>query len=843
MRIKKEDIFFILFSIITAVIFASYRCMNGDFVAYNGDFQNYNIFRRMIAGQTQYKDFVNYLGSGMVFINFPLIYLFRSFGDSVFITNFTTSILYSLMLYISFYTILHERKKAYIISGMISIASFIILHMGFHGTFYYHYIYDIVFMGELGHSMRTTRAFLPFMLVGLFYVVKNSVNRENVLIDVFQTNKLRIAVYFVLGLMTIWSNDYGYSCVVCFFIIMLLVNLFGRSIPLMKRMIMYVTAVVSTITGLLLSVAVITHGNIMEYIATTLGISQYQFWYYGNYYDKYLTLFDIFSDKRFVFLTFIFLLHAIFFLVQVVSEKVNDDRICQLFLHSTCYCASVVYVVGSGAHNYAALELITCVLVIGVLGKRLKKGMGVVFKNRFARAEKIIIYLRKNQLSFYFIAMLLMYCISVNIIRINISYENKDQIVGLDVYSTVGAGLEQCAQDIAEGTVFSTYAGALETVNGVFQPTGTDYIIHVLGDEQRKKYMDNFMKGDYQYAATLKNEYTTWEYWSTRVNWYFYRELYLNYKPVKETNFSVVWEKSSVENSLETDVELSWKYIDRSTCRIDVELPDYEDGAYVDLEIKYHTAWTEDRMKEGGMRKVLCVQDGGEQYNAYGANCCYYLRENAESSYIPIYVRNGKGYAYISSYPMSCTKLEGVEITVKNVLRAPDFTLHLTNYTDYYRMISTDSVAQNGTLLKFDNTEYATTMLENAGLVKSGNEVGLVDRVWRDGNYIYVSLESPIDRDSFVYPNKIEVVKKEKIYTTQNYSDDEWVCGVARNEGKILISEDIDVNKLRAVRVGEVTKKVISTELTERGYCLLLEDNLGIQIYAYPQEIELIYRQ
>ena len=129
MRIKKEDIFFVLFSVITAIVFASYRCMNGDFVAYNGDFQNYNIFRRLMAGQTQYKDFVNYLGSGMVFTNFPLIYLFRSFGNSVFITNFTTSILYSLMLYISFYTILHERKKAYIISSVIAIASFIVLHL------------------------------------------------------------------------------------------------------------------------------------------------------------------------------------------------------------------------------------------------------------------------------------------------------------------------------------------------------------------------------------------------------------------------------------------------------------------------------------------------------------------------------------------------------------------------------------------------------------------------------------------------------------------------------------------------------------------------------------------
>ena len=524
MRIKKEDIFFVLFSIITAAIFALYRCMNGDFVAYNGDFQNYNIYRRLIAGQTQYKDFVNYLGSGMIFINFTLIYLFRSFGDSVFITNFTTSIVYSLILYISFYTILHERKRVYTISGIISIASFIILHMGFHGSFYYNYVYDIVFMGELGHSMRTTRAFLPFMLVGLFYVVKNKVSREDLLIDIFQTIRLQIVVYFIMGMMTVWSNDYGYSCVACFFIIMLLVNLFGGPISLMKRMIMYGTAMISTIVGILLSVTIITHGNITEYISTTLGISQYQFWYYGNYYNKYLTLPDIFSDKKYVFLTIFFFLHSAFFLVQVVSDRISDDSICKLFLHSTCYCASVVYVVGSGAHNYAALELITYILKIGLFKELLKKINRCIIKNRLiifenvsacfrGRLSLVIKFFRRNWFSFYLIIMLLMYCISINIIRINISYENKDQIVGLDAYSAIGAGLDQCAADIDDGAIFSTYAGALETINGVFQPTGTDYIIHVLGDEQRKEYIENFVKGGYKYASTLKNEYTIWEYW------------------------------------------------------------------------------------------------------------------------------------------------------------------------------------------------------------------------------------------------------------------------------------------------------------------------------------------
>ena len=81
------------------------------------------------------------------------------------------------------------------------------------------------------------------------------------------------------------------------------------------------------------------------------------------------------------------------------------------------------------------------------------------------------------------------------------------------------------------------------------------------------------------------------------------------------------------------------------------------------------------------------------------------------------------------------------------------------------------------------------------------------------------------------------------LFRSQNHSDDEWICGVSRTEGKILMDESIDVKNLYAVKAGGITKKVNAIELTEWGYCFELNDNLGIQIFAYPQEVELIYRQ
>lgn len=207
--------------------------------------------------------------------------------------------------------------------------------------------------------------------------------------------------------------------------------------------------------------------------------------------------------------------------------------------------------------------------------------------------------------------MLSFYCVSANVFRTHDLLRNKEEVKGLKIHSVIGKGLDECAEDIADGTVFSTYAGGLEAINGTFQPSGIDYIIHVLGDEQREKYLDSFVKGQYPYATTLKNEYTPDEYWLLRVNWFFYRELYMHYKPAKETAYSVIWERTEEENRIDTEVKVNLEHVNDSKYRIDVELPDCEDGVYVDLLLEYDTVWTENRLKAGGYGKRCVLKTAG----------------------------------------------------------------------------------------------------------------------------------------------------------------------------------------------------------------------------------------
>ncbi len=765
-----------LFTALTAIVFALHRSINGDFYPINGDFQNYNIFRRLLDGQVQYKDFTNYLGNGMVFINYPLIRLFDSFGESVFITYFTTSILYSFILCILLYTVIHKRKKVYFITNVIAITAFIALRT-LYGTFYYKYVYDVFAFEETVSSVRTTRAFLPFMLVGIFYIIKRSViknrKKESLLPLFLKTGKSTAGIFFVVGVLTVWSNDYGYSCMICSFIIMLMINLFGEKMPFVKRIGIYFVAVCSAVAGMAVSIMLISHGHITDYVSVNAGIADYQWWYYTNTYDKFLTVSDIFSDGKYVVLTVVFFLHGIGFLVKTIKHKIKDDDICRLFLHSTCYGASLIYAVGTGAHYYVPVVLVTYVYVMGLFVKVIRVAAAYIlsfdmgnFCSFFKRIERAVNapvqMLNRNRTVIYIHIMLLLYCFAVNIIRINVSYQDKSRVEGLNVSSIVGQGLDEKAEAVADEMIFSTYAGALEIINGVFQPTGVDYIIHALGDSRRNMYLENFIEGKYRYVSTPKNEYTEWEYWSSRVNWYFYRELYQRYVPADETNYSVIWEETEKKNTVETDIRINYEYVNGTTCRIDVELPDYTDGAYVDLFIKYDTEWTEDRLKKGGLRKVLCVEDGGEQYTGYMANSCYYLRGQSDGCEIPVYVRDGKGSVYISSYPMSCTKLIVAEAVSNMIIAEPDFPLHVTGYKDISFGFAYDGVDQTGTLLKFDNTEFNMTKLEVAEQIKANGEIGVVNSVWNDGAYIYVLLDDPVERENFLYPNVIDVVEKKE---------------------------------------------------------------------------------
>jgi hypothetical protein len=90
--------------------------------------------------------------------------------------------------------------------------------------------------------------------------------------------------------------------------------------------------------------------------------------------------------------------------------------------------------------------------------------------------------------------------------------------------------------------IWSTYAGWLEARVGVFHPS-FDYIIHPLGPENRRAYLDTFRATSPDLVQTVRPRYSVYELWVENANWDLYRELLRSYVITAETPWSFFWER------------------------------------------------------------------------------------------------------------------------------------------------------------------------------------------------------------------------------------------------------------------------------------------------------------
>lgn len=198
--------------------------------------------------------------------------------------------------------------------------------------------------------------------------------------------------------------------------------------------------------------------------------------------------------------------------------------------------------------------------------------------------------------------------------------------------------------------MFSTYASAREVLTDQFQPSGTDYIIHVLGDSSREEYLNCFNEGNFDYVVTMRREFTLWEYWVVRANWFFYREMYNNYQPVYSNSYETYWEKnySNKENSIYNSYNVQIIDIDDTTKKLiiqtDVNINGFAD-VYLDYSVEKNSVFVFNPMLHVANTQPWAVHFDSNFLRAEGAE------------YIPITVKNGYGEVTITSNPQKHTTL------------------------------------------------------------------------------------------------------------------------------------------------------------------------------------------
>ena len=329
----------------------------------------------------------------------------------------------------------------------------------------------------------------------------------------------------------------------------------------------------------------------------------------------------------------------------------------------------------------------------------------------------------------------------IKLYRKEINY-NKD----LDGYlEYLNDDLNYIKPKIMDNSIFSTYAGPLETINNTFQPSGYDYIIHVLGDKNREKYLETFNKGNFKYVVTTDNDVRSYRYWIKNANWFFYKELYKNYKPIIKDEYQMFWQKDVKEN-INIKANLNIERINESQINLTVYTEDLNFNGIASIKIGYNAVFNKNIFKSLVVRKYVYVDDitGKEVTSIPFVN--YNIPIEAQEYYIPITILNGIGEITITSYPLDNSNITINSAVVEDLF---DSNFKYGGLSYWKRPI--------GNTLYAVNTKENQIIFKDAKILKINDIKTIVKRVYDEGDYIAIEVEN--NPEAFAYPNMFEIIK------------------------------------------------------------------------------------
>ncbi|OPH53106.1 hypothetical protein BC351_32010 [Paenibacillus ferrarius] len=747
MKLNSNLVFnIVLFALVMLVCLytALSRIYFSDFFPINGDFQNYNGYRRILNGQVPFRDFYFYLGLGPLYTKTVILFILgNNFTMSLAVTNFVTALFFSSSIFLISYLNITNIKRSLILTLLL-----ILTAAGLKGEFHLFDIFNqLPFLDNIhpGNSDRMVRSFLPFIFVYIFLFF-NKISKIKKKIN----NSFVYGIFLGAGIA--WSNDYGISVLIAGTIIYCL--LYFR----LKFLTSFIKKKILFILGILLGcyslVSILTLGHFTNWFNYNfLNVANYQLWYYGiNPNTKLLK----FSDIPINFEILCSLLIIVNYSVQIIKKSNNNHNIMLLFLYLTTFIAGFAYAFGS--EKVGLFPPMYMVLYVSLLSQ-------IINRLKFVFMEYLHVRILINSVIIIIVTSLVTNGLTSAIN--NLKQDRVHYVQELKGYlSAYGEELQYISNKYIKNSnadLFSTYSSALEVINSEYQPSGIDYIIHVLGDKYRKLYLESFLQNP-QFVTTIREDFTQWEFWSKRENWFFYRKLLENYKPIAATSYNILWEKQK-QNQFITDTKLNvtLNQISNDTVEIYVKSNDIIDNAIADISIAYTSGWNKNRFNkfDFGLQRIVSVRDGWSDNSGY-----YNLPKQTEDIAIPIKLSQGFGKATISSYPLGITNIEVNIKSINSVL--PDVPNDLSNLVDYLQAVNlTDEnwikgVSRTQKTILFKNTVSNRSEIQSAKYlnIQSNNRQFKIKSInYPNKEWIHVLLEDDIPKEIIQYPTKLNFLK------------------------------------------------------------------------------------
>lgn len=712
----------------------------------NGTFQNYNPVRRLLSGQIPYKDFQDYLGLGHLYIGSFFTAIFGgTYKDSLIAFSFLTFGGLALLSFVMGLSIFKKKEIAAaatnIVLGMLLIQPLFFTNT-VSGTS--EILEALKYALGTGNSARFVRGMILPVSILLIWVANNCFTRVKEKHN-WMVKHEELCVYAGIGLIGgiafTWSNDYGISCWVC-----LVIMTFWLSLSRTRRFWISVkntcVELAGSLLGIILAVTIFTLGHLQAWLGSTFGTGGYQSWYYNSTKSYYL------YDVDFSYIMLIQAGLAIAYFIKVFIDRGNSASIRRYgipgFTNMVCFCAVNEYQMLSGG---GSREVALSILFLTAIFEFCSLLCG---QDDFAKKRRMEI------------VTVVASCIVVVALVISSA---KDEFIfkymtdedGIYV-EALGGNLTSLGTDLLDTNefldgedFFATYASAQEVVSDTFQPSGTDYIIHVLGDEQRENYLDAFENGSFRYAATTKETFTDWEYWVQRSNWFFYRELYSEWHPVYSNTYEVYWEKNeaSEQNSVTRNIDISIVDVDETQKKIVVQT-DSDVNGIADVYIDYAVNKKSTNSAALVFQRTLKIENTGTVYASQGSYYeSNYLRGASEED-IPIPVINGYGEVTLTAGPERSTCLQLNAVSCENVFTCT------SDYLDVLD-VSTDDA---GSVIKLSNTGKNSNAVNNVSAIEFQNAKYDIAEFTNDDSYIYIRIQETILYEK-INGNYLRIVSKQ----------------------------------------------------------------------------------
>ncbi len=704
----------LLLSIIILIAVRSGRYV--DFVPINGTFQNFNPVRRFLSGQIPYRDFQDYLGLGHLYAGTLMTAVFGGdYHGSLVAFTFLSTFSLAMCSMMAAMAVFRKKETAAALSNVL------LLMVLLKPNFFINSISgsdDVTealnYAVETGNSARFIRGLiLPLTVLMLWFAYrsirkisgKNQYSGEKVIL------LISVSAGLIAGFAFGWSNDYGICCWVCI-AVMVFCLVISRTRNFFSALGALCIEMAASAAGVLIFIEIFTLGNLKEWAAATFGTGGYQSWYYNSYSPSYY-VYDVFFSFPALFQAAL----TVVFLWKLFKARGTDEALAKYgvlaFSNMACFCAVSEYKLLSGGFNrevsLTVLFLTVCCLLIEPV-------------SRLTGTENFRKYLLYGTA-----AAGLAWCVLA--VKEELVFSQYTEKMGI-YNEALGGNLTALGEDLVRTDefldgekVFASYASAQEVVSGQFQPSGTDYIIHVLGDKQREKYLGSFNTDDFRYAATIKGAYTDWEYWVNRANWYFYRELYEKWHPVYANSYEVYWERNAEgeENTADTSCRIQLADVNDYTKKIKAEC-DAPVSGVADVYIDYAV------QKKPVLSSRLVFNTDIAVQNTYALSAHKSVYESnhlrpVSAEYIPVPLVNGYGEAEITSNPNLHTVLQVNAVSCERVFTVP---------ADYPEMTGPFVPQTDTAVFTIENTSANSETVRDASAVVYGGEEFPIEDISHD---------------------------------------------------------------------------------------------------------------